>query len=366
MEQIDVVIIGAGVTGLACAHAIAQRGYSLCVLERHQRPGIETSTHNSGVIHAGLYYPAGSLKTRLCVEGRPLLYQFCCDRGIAHARCGKLIIAASESEAARLETLRARGAANGVEGLEIVDRAFIARREPAVNAVAALFSPVTGIVEAEGLVRTLLQSARSADAIFLPGTPVVGAEQVAGGIHVRTEHETIAARQVVNAAGLYADDISRLLGGESFTIYPCRGEYAELTPSKRSLINGLVYPLPHAAGHGLGVHLTPSTAGNVWIGPTARFQSRKDDYEADRLPLEAFVEPTRELLPDVTLADLRLSGSGIRPKLHPPEESFADFLIRRDHENPRVIQAAGIESPGLTACLAIGRMVADLVDEFDR
>jgi L-2-hydroxyglutarate oxidase LhgO len=366
MEEIAVAVIGGGVIGLACADFIAARGHSVCVLERHGRAGIETSTHNSGVIHAGLYYPAGTLKTRLSVEGRPLLYEFCRDRGIAHSRCGKLVVAAGESEAAALETLRARGAANGIEGLEIVDRAFIARREPAIKAVAALFSPVTGIVEAEGLVRALLQSARAGGAIFLPGTPLVGADQTAGGIVVRTEHETIAARQVVNAAGLYADDVSRLIGGERFTIYPCRGEYAELTPSKRSLINGLVYPLPHATGHGLGVHLTKSTAGNVWIGPTAHFQSRKDDYESDRLPLEDFLEPTRELLPDVTLADLRLSGSGIRPKLHPPEESFADFMIRRDQENPRVIQAAGIESPGLTACLAIGRMVAELVDEFDR
>lgn len=364
MEAVDVVVIGGGVTGLACARAIARRGRSVCVLERHPRPGLETSTHNSGVIHGGMYYPPGTLKARLCVEGRRLLYEYCRDHGIAHARCGKLIVAARESETGQLDALLARGRANGVEELHVVDRAFIARREPAIAAVAALFSPATGIVETEGLIRSLLQSAQAADASFLPATPILGAENGPDAILIRTRNETIAARQVVNAAGLYADDVSRVLGGESFTIYPCRGEYAELAASKRSLIKGLVYPLPEPSGHGIGVHLTPSTAGNVWIGPTARFQERKDDYEGGRDPLESFVEPTRALLPGIKLSDLRLSGSGIRPKLHPPAESFADFMIRRDRENPRVIQAAGIESPGLTACLAVGRLVSDLVEEF--
>jgi L-2-hydroxyglutarate oxidase LhgO len=364
MEEIDVVIIGAGVTGLACGHFAAARGHSVCVLERHPRPGAETSTHNSGVIHAGLYYPPEALKTRLCLEGRPMLYEFCRTRGISHKRCGKLVVAGNESEVPQIEALHARGTANGVEGLEIVDRAFIARREPAISAVAALLSPDTGIVDADGLVRALLAAAQAEGTIFLPGSPIIGAELTADAILARTGRETIAARQAVNAAGLYADDVSRLLGGEDFTIYPCRGEYAELTAARRSLVNGLVYPLPHAGGHGLGVHLTPSTSGSVWIGPTTRYQSRKDDYEHDRLPLEAFVEPTRGLLPSVTLEDLRLSGSGIRPKLHPPEESFADFMIRRDNRNPRLIQAAGIESPGLTACLAVGRMVVDLLERF--
>jgi L-2-hydroxyglutarate oxidase LhgO len=362
MERIDVLVVGAGVTGLASALAIARRGHSVCVIERHPRAGLDTSTHNSGVVHAGIYYPPGTLKAKLAVEGGPLLYEFCAAAGVPYARCGKLIVSKDRSEFGKLVELRDRGDANGVEGLRLVDRDFVRQREPNVHACAALFSPNSGHVEAEALVKALLRAGEEAGVVFLPGTSIAGADRGRDGMIVSTASEKIAARIVVNAAGLYADDVSKALGGERFTIYPCRGEYAELAPARRSLVKALVYPLPHPSGHGLGVHLTRSPGGNVWIGPTIRYQARKDDYEDDRLPLDAFVEPARELLPDVTLADIRLSGSGIRAKLHPPSESFADFLIRRDRENPAVIQAAGMDSPGLTACLAVGKLVSDLAD----
>ena len=361
MEQIDVAIIGAGVTGLASALTIAKRGLSVCVLERHPRPGLDTSTHNSGVIHGGIYYPAGTLKSTLCIEGRRLLYEFCREHRVAHEKCGKLIVAGDDSELPRLEKLYKTGTANGVEGLTMVDRAFIKAREPNIRAVAAIFSPETGIVEPEMLVKALLRAGEDAGVIFLPGTKLVGADAGADGIRLKTGQETILAAHVVNAAGLFADEVSAMLGGEAFTIYPVRGEYAELIPSKRSLVNSLVYPLPHAAGHGLGVHVTRSTGGNIWFGPSVKYQERKDDYENDRLPVEDFAEAARQILPMLMVDDLRLSGSGIRPKLHPATESFADFMIKRDSKNARVVHAAGIESPGLTSCLAVGRMVDALV-----
>jgi len=361
LERIDVAVVGAGVTGLASALAIARRGLSTCVIERHPRPGLDTSTRNSGVIHAGIYYPAGTLKASLCLEGRRLLYEFCATWGVPHACTGKIIVASNRLEIDALEALLARGRANGVEGLMLVDPAFVEAREPYVRAAAALYSPGSGIVDAEALVKALLGAAERAGAIFLAGTRLLGGLSTGQSIEIETERETIRAGQVVNAAGLYADEVSRVLGGESFTIYPCRGEYAEFTPAKRHLVRSLVYPLPHTQG--LGVHFVKTIGGAVWLGPTVRYQDRKDDYESNRLPVEAFVEPARRLIPGVSLDDLRPSGSGIRAKLHPPEESFADFLIRRDRVNPRLVQAAGIESPGLTSCLAIGRLVSDIVGD---
>ena len=355
-----IAIVGAGVVGLATAYALVRRGGDVVVMERHRKAGAETSTHNSGVIHAGLYYPPSSLKSQLCVEGRERLYEFAATHRVPHVRCGKLVVATQSNEEGLLAELAENATAAGAV-VHLRDAAFVREREPHVRAVAALWSPDTGWLDADAYVRALAAACAEEGAHFLYGTALVGCEAAGSQLRVTTAREQFTVDAVVNAAGLFADDVSAICGGEVFQIYPCRGEYAELAPRARHLVRGLVYPVPHASGHGLGVHLTRTMSGAVWVGPTIDYRDSKDDYERDRLPLDAFLEGTRTLLPDVTIDDLRLGGSGIRPKLHPPSERFADFLIRQDSQVPQLWHAAGIDSPGLTASLAIGDRLARMI-----
>ena len=358
-----IVVAGAGVVGLASAVSLAARGHAVVVLERHRRPGLESSTHNSGVIHAGLYHPPGSLKTTLCHEGRARLYAFCRQHGVPHVRCGKMIAGTAADDRA-LDVLVQGAAANGVT-LDELDPQARREREPALNASRALWSADSGWIDADAYVRALAGELERRDGVLLTGTPIVAIEpRAGGGLDVVTPRERIHASALVNAAGLYADDVSRLAGGEPFRIYPCRGEYAELAPGARHLIRGLVYPVPHPSGHGLGVHFTRTLDGAVWLGPSIRYQEDKADYERGRVPLDDFLSSARVFLPSLTANDLRLGGSGIRAKLHPASERFADFMIRADANVPGLIHAAGIDSPGLTASLAIGERIAALAGEI--
>ena len=362
-EIIDVAIIGAGVVGLSTACAIASRHHSTCIVELEARPGLAGSTHNSGVIHSGIYYKPNSQKAALCVEGKERLYSFCREHDVPHERCGKLIVASKTADIGKLEELMTLGGYNGLADLEIVDRSFVRKREPYVEAIAAIWSPTTGIVETESFVRALFQHAIRNGVATLLNTRLQTGTAEKAFVVINTERETFGARVIINAAGLFADEVSKLLGGDKISIWPIRGNYAELAPSARYLVQGLVYPLPDPTGHGLGVHATRTTRGNVTLGPTACVQKSKHDYESDREPLSTFYDAAKPYIPSLTLEQLRPGSSGIRARGGAPDQKFSDFRVDRDSQIPRLLHAAGIDSPGLTASLAIAELLADLADE---
>jgi len=375
VDRANIVIVGGGVVGCAVARAVSRRWSDVFLVEQMPRLGMGASTRNSGVIHSGIYYPPGSLKARMCVEGNRLLYEFCSLHRIPHRNCGKLVIAHDTRQEAELEHLAENGRANGVTGLRIVDRAAVRAREPHIEAAFALEVPSTGIVSAEDLIKTLARIAVDQGASLLTRTRVVRLEPRADSIAVtlvegdasegdQLSEETVEARCVINCAGLYADEIAALLGNRDYRIYPVRGEYCELVRAKSHLINNLVYPLPHADGLSLGVHLTRTLWDTVLVGPTADYVAEKTDYERNRLPIEEFVRRAKSMLPEIEASDLQLAYSGIRAKLVPPGHAgIADFVIARDQIVPRAIQLIGIESPGLTSSLAIAEHVAKLAGE---
>lgn len=362
MTEIDVLVAGAGVTGLAAAAALTERGLTVCIVDPRPGAGMEASTHNSGVIHAGLYYAPGSLKAQLCLEGRDRLFAFCESRGVPARRTGKLVAGSGDAERSALEALACNAAACGAR-VSLIDRAALRALEPEIEADYALWSPDTGIVDAARYVQALRASAEQQGATLLLRTSVVSGVVDGDAMLVATEREQIRARVVVNAAGLFADDVSARLDGETFELWPCRGDYATIHGGFASRVSRPVYPVPDPSGHGLGVHLTPTLDGELLLGPTIRAQTSKTDYEEGRMTLEAFHDAARRLAPGIPLRALREGESGIRAKRRVAPDEFPDFLIRPDARQPRLIHAAGIDSPGLTASLAVGRMVAALVQE---
>ena len=364
MDEAKVVIIGGGVVGCAVAMEVSKRTGDVFVLEQMPKVGMGASTRNSGVIHSGLYYTPGSLKARHCVEGNRLTYEFCGAHGIPHRRTGKLVVATTEEEEVELPALLKRGQANGVEGLRIVDRTAIRAREPHVEGRAAIEVPTTGIVTSEELMKAYARVATEQGAEIVTHAKVEALEPRRDSIVVRSSTCQVAARCVVNSAGLFADEVAALAGNTRYRVYPVRGEYCEVVREKSHLIQALVYPLPHPEGLSLGVHFTKTMWGTVLVGPTARYIEDKNDYERDLLPVEEFAHRAQTLLPGIRPADLRLAYTGIRAKLVPPGgKGPADFIIERDATCPHMIHLVGIESPGLTAAASIAKQVAAMVAE---
>jgi glycerol-3-phosphate dehydrogenase len=372
MDQANILIIGGGVVGCAIARAVSGWWEDVFLVEQNPKLGMATSSRNSGVVHSGIYYPKNSLKARHCIEGNRLTYEFCKKHNVPFRHTGKLVVAANAHEEADLEALKKKGEDNGVEGLRLIGPEEIRKREPHIRGSAAMVVPSTGIVSAEELVHAYARIATGQGAEIVTYARVVSLEPVVGAIRVGlrigderdVQEEMIEARCVINAAGLYADEVAALLGNTSWKIYPVRGEYCEVRGHGASLINDLVYPLPHHDGLSLGVHFTKTLWGTFLLGPTATYVDGKDNYERGRLPIADFAHSAKTLLPEIEENDLQLGYSGLRPKLVPPDgKGIADFVITRDPAVPQAIQLVGIESPGLTAAISIAEHVAQLAAE---
>ena len=366
--EVDVAIIGAGVVGLAVATELSRQQKGVFVLEKNQTFGLETSSRNSEVIHAGIYYPEGSLKARFCVEGNPLLYDFCEKYGVDHRRLGKIIVATNDAEFEKLEEFLELGHRNGVTDLRLISRDEIRHTEPNVEAVAAILSPSTGILDAYSLMRALYGLARERGADFVFETEVVGLEKVGTGYEVeirdREGASSIRAGIVINSAGLNSDRVAGLAGIDltqaGYRLHYCKGEYFSLNSPDGPPVSRLVYPLPEHAGK--GIHITPTMDGRMRLGPNTRYVD-EINYGVDETGREAFYQSVKKFLPGLRLEDLEPEMAGIRPKLQGPEDDFHDFVIAHEEDRglPGLINMVGIESPGLTGAIAIGRYVAGMV-----
>jgi L-2-hydroxyglutarate oxidase LhgO len=367
-ESVEVAVIGAGVVGLACAAALARRGRRVVVIERHRSVGLETSSRNSEVIHAGLYYPPGSLKALTCVEGRRRLYARCERLGIPHRRTGKLVVATAPVETPALERILERGRECGAGDLELIDETALCRREPRVRALAAVWSPESGIVDAHALVSSYQAEAEAHGATLALRTEVRGLVRRGEVWEVDTlsddgEAFRLPVPWVINAAGLESDRIAALAGLDvgrlGYALHPCKGDYFAVAPSLGTLTRHLVYPVPRAAG--LGIHVTLDLGGRYRLGPDAEYVERPD-YSVDPAKAVAFARAAQRYLPEIRPEHLSPDIAGVRPKLQGPGEDFRDFVIEEAsaHGAAGLVNLLGIESPGLTAAGEIAERVAEL------
>lgn len=365
---IDIAIVGAGVIGLAIAAELAGGRQSVYVFEKNNGFGIETSSRNSQVIHAGIYYPPDTLKAELCVAGKSMLYDICESYGIGYRKTGKLIVAVDESEIGELEAIREQGRQSGVDDLRLLSRDGIKKLEPDIEGVAGLLSPSSGIIDCYSLMSFLYKRAVEGGVKFAFNTEVVGLETEVDGYKMQVnegeEVSEFAARVVVNAAGLYSDRVAQLVGMDidaaGYRLHYCKGEYFSLSPGGKYAVGRLVYPVPGDVS--LGIHVTPDLEGTLRLGPSEQYVG-EIDYGVDESQLEVFYRSVKGFLPAIDMDDLSPDFSGVRPKLQAPGEGFRDFVI--SHEDgagfPGLINLIGIESPGLTAAPAIAQKVAGMV-----
>ena len=364
MEQVDCVVIGAGVVGLAVARALALNGREVLVLEAAEAIGTQTSSRNSEVIHAGIYYPQGSLKALLCVQGKQMLYDYCAERGIGHRRCGKLIVATAEQQVPALQGILAKAAANGVDDLVLLTREQARALEPALECVAAVQSPSTGIVDSHALMLSLQGDLENAGGMVAFHSPLARARVTPQGMELEAQDGTrLRARSVVNAAGLQAPLLARRFEGldpqHVPAAYYAKGNY--FTLAGRSPFTRLIYPVPEAAG--LGVHLTIDLGNQAKFGPDVQWVASPDDLVVDPARGDVFYAEVRKYWPALPDAALQAGYAGIRPKISGPGDAAADFRIEgpATHGVPGLVNLFGIESPGLTSSLAIAARVAELV-----
>jgi L-2-hydroxyglutarate oxidase LhgO len=375
MERVDYLIIGAGVIGLAVAAELTKRftDNSTVVMEQHDSFGQETSSRNSEVIHAGIYYPAASLKANLCIQGNRMLYNFCAEWNVPYHRIGKLIIARTEEEIPAIQELFQQGRINGVTDLEFLDSPAVSRLEPNIRAVAGILSPSTGIVDSHKLMQRLERCAEQGDALLAYRHRVQSIKVVEKGYQIsyynpQGTEELIECHWLINCAGLNADNIASMVGIDvdscSYRIYPCKGEYFSIVPSKSGLISRLIYPPPLKDLQGLGVHVTKSLDGRIKLGPNA-FYVDKPDFSVEAQHAATFYEAVKTYLHFLEFQDLQPEMAGIRPKLQGPGHPFRDFIIRHEADKgfTGLINLLGIESPGLTSCLSIAKTVGDIIEE---